>query len=643
MKISPLLCGAAMARSKGPMWEYEEDGLPSIGKSIRVLSGSAFEIDYLPPSENEESFIFFVAAENIDTSTQKFKSSANVLVEAMYKITEETFSFPLSDSEISDSEASINREDQKIVLSDHSAGFYFSVLKNTETKKVKTDQVVDVHVAEYCEIRALWDHDIEWEKFGWHSSTGSLSFNPVGFNQNDVFARCEFSSMPASHLRWKNAAVGGEGMNSIEAKVPAGNTHFANSFLECEMIDKDFAEDECNVVQTKSQILIPPMKSQYTEDVFADDAHKVWHYVDSSAAYQKVNFNCPLDIYAQAVQVVQGNQWKSKDLKMVSNELPDAAEDLEAENDDFFYHETTLDGYEITIDMASQNDGVVEFRCKYSNGDDLMGYSQPHVVVKSPEASADIATLEISGSWGAGVANENHVIAVTADSVNVASCSQNAPGYPAELSIKFQKNGKEYFTPLPGVNKHSISINRDIPREFDETIVFCVAVSGNETKEVELGTLNVMHEPENVKISRTPDQITCSAEFSKYDEVTASLSLNRNVLEKMEDGKAIFELSRFTEAEIAKIDSNGVRCIVTSENFEGKWESDELSYNILPDVIDTIENNPLGFLAMTFIAALVVIGICIYMPANKPAFYKKAASDEADDEDPLHSSKSDLA
>ena len=74
-------------------------------------------------------------------------------------------------------------------------------------------------------------------------------------------------------------------------------------------------------------------------------------------------------------------------------------------------------------------------------GDDLMGYSQPHVVVKSPEASADIATLEISGSWGSGVANENHVITVSADSVNVASCSQNAPGYPAELSIKFQKNG----------------------------------------------------------------------------------------------------------------------------------------------------------------------------------------------------------
>ena len=82
------------------------------------------------------------------------------------------------------------------------------------------------------------------------------------------------------------------------------------------------------------------MKSQYTEDVFADDAHKVWHYVnihlislpstfcfqvDSSAAYQKVHFTCPLDIYAQTVQVVQGNQYKSKDLKMVSNELPDAA------------------------------------------------------------------------------------------------------------------------------------------------------------------------------------------------------------------------------------------------------------------------------------------------------------------------------
>ena len=28
---------------------------------------------------------------------------------------------------------------------------------------------------------------------------------------------------------------------------------------------------------------------------------------------------------------------------------------------------------------------------------------------------------------------------------------------------------------------------------------------------------------------------------------------------------------------------SSVRCIVTSENFEGRWESDELSYNILPD------------------------------------------------------------
>ena len=234
-------------------------------------------------------------------------------------------------------------------------------------------------------------------------------------------------------------------------------------------------------------------------------------------------------------------------------------------------------------------------------GDDLMGYSQPHVVVKSPEASADIATLEISGSWGAGVANENHVIAVTADSVNVASCSQNAPGYPAELSIKFQKNGifckstvitfcRKRIFHASSRSQQTLDFNKSgyssrirrgkiLPnsrarsqRAF-QTIVSCVAVSGNETKEVELGTLNVMHEPENVKISRTPDQITCSAEFSKYDEVTASLvsfilvqkiqnifqSLNRNVLEKMEDGKAIFELSRFTEAEIAKIDSNGLK------------------------------------------------------------------------------------
>lgn len=66
-----------------------------------------------------------------------------------------------------------------------------------------------------------------------------------------------------------------------------------------------------------------------------------------------------------------------------------------------------------------------------------------------------------------------------------------------------------------------------------KTIVSCVAVSGNETKEVELGTLNVMHEPENVKISRTPDQITCSADFSKYDEVTASLVIHHFFLDKL--------------------------------------------------------------------------------------------------------------
>lgn len=198
-----------------------------------------------------------------------------MLVEAIYKISEDYFGSPLSESEIADSEASINRENHKIVLFDHSAGYYFrershnllffqkhlnakqvflthsSVLKNKETKKVKTDQIVDVHVAEGCNIKASWDHDIEWEKFGWHAASGILSFNPVGFNENDVFARCEFPSTPASNLRWKNSAVGGEGLNSIEAKVPAGNTHFSSSFLECELIDKEFAEDQCDVVQEK--------------------------------------------------------------------------------------------------------------------------------------------------------------------------------------------------------------------------------------------------------------------------------------------------------------------------------------------------------------------------------------------------------
>ena len=70
-----------------------------------------------------------------------------------------------------------------------------------------------------------------------------------------------------------------------------------------------------------------------------------------------------------------------------------------------------------------------------------MGYSQPHVIVKSPETNPDIANLEVSGSWGSGIATENHVISVTSDLVNIASCSQNAPGYPAELSIKFHKDG----------------------------------------------------------------------------------------------------------------------------------------------------------------------------------------------------------
>ena len=57
-----------------------------------------------------------------------------------------------------------------------------SVLKNKETTKLKTDQVLDVHVAEGCSVKASWDHDIEWDKFGWHESGGSLSFNPVGMD-----------------------------------------------------------------------------------------------------------------------------------------------------------------------------------------------------------------------------------------------------------------------------------------------------------------------------------------------------------------------------------------------------------------------------------------------------------------------------
>ncbi|CAG5110372.1 Oidioi.mRNA.OKI2018_I69.chr2.g4782.t1.cds [Oikopleura dioica] len=642
MKISPLLFGAAMARNKGPMWEYDEEDLPPTGKTIRIKSGSSFEIDYLAPSEEEESFIFFVDAENIDAAAHKFKSSENVLVEAMYKITPDSFGTPF-DAEIAESEASIDREQEKIKLSDHSAGYYISVLKNKETKKIKTDDVVDVHVVEGCSIKASWDHDIEWEKFGWHESGGSLSFNPVGFNENDVFARCEFPSTPASSLRWKDSDV--QGANLIERTVPSGKTHFDSSFLECELLDREYDEDECSVVQTKSQILIPPMKSQYTEDVFADDAHKVWHYVDSTSDYQKVHFTCPLDIYAKNVRLVSfinGNLYESDDFKQVSNALPDVAEDLEPETDELMVFETTLDGYEITLDMAGRADGVAEFRCKYSDEDDLMGYSQPHVIVKSPEANPDIATLEVSGSWGSGIATENHVISVTSELVNIASCSQNAPGYPAELSIKFHKDGHDYYTPLPGVNKHSISVNRDVPVDFDLTTVSCVVSSGNETKEIELGTLNVMHEPENVMIFQTPEQFKCTAEYSQYDTVTASLTLNRNVKQQMENGEAVFNRNSFTEEELSKIYSTGAKCVVTSENFEGKWESEVLSYNIDPEVIDTIKNNPLGFLAMTFFAALAVIGICVYMPKNEPPQYKQTAT-EVDDEDPLHNSKSELA
>ena len=62
----------------------------------------------------------------------------------------------------------------------------------------------------------------------------------------------------------------------------------------------------------------------------------------------------------------------------------------------------------------------------------------------------------------------------------------------------------------------------------------------------------------------------------------------------------------------------------------------------ITSVIDTIKNNPLGFLAMTLFAALAVIGICVYMPKNEPPQYKQTAT-EIDDEDPLHNSKSELA
>ena len=66
----------------------------------------------------------------------------------------------------------------------------------------------------------------------------------------------------------------------------------------------------------------------------------------------------------------------------------------------------------------------------------------------------------------------------------------------------------------------------------------------------------------------------------------------------MENGEATFDRKSFTEEEISKIYSTGyeksfnwidmiydsrAKCVVTSENFEGKWESEVLSYNIDPE------------------------------------------------------------
>jgi len=540
------------------------------------------------------------------------------------------------------------------------------------------DFATDVHTVKSCGIEAYWTKPIEFDKFGWHNNGGKLSFNPVGFNPNDEFATCHFESNPPMVLQW-DKDVGEEAEGVISARMPASNAYMVGGIITCSIKDEvHYSDDQCTQgFVNKKAITMPPTRLQYAEVTDVTTKGRIWNYVNSEVDDQVVEFSCPLIDAAEMVKVVSfdektGKLWESAMKNQVSQELPDAPEAVPfAADPDLMTFIIRQNKYFVNIDMKNQPLGIREFRCQYletQNGP-ILGYSSPHIIVKY-EDDEDEFDATVVPQWGAGIDENNPFVKESKNEINIATCYQTTLGKPAQLFLRFKTDSGKWQHTEPSA-QHFVAFNAPVSRKYDEATISCGYryfedddeddEDDVEEGEVTLGVIKVMFQPRGIKLNRNGDVLKCSGDISSMDTANARLSINQNIEVQMANGVAEFNRNQFTDEEFEAGLNNGMTCIVTSDSFDGQFQSSRYCPNCSNNHIEddsgdldpSFEVHLGGPIVLCLFGAAAVIAICFMMPKNTPpaekGSYKVVETDDMGedivriDESPLddsnHSSK----
>ena len=135
-----------------------------------------------------------------------------------------------------------------------------------------------IMMVESCQVEVEWLNQLDFDNYGWHKNGNELEFNPVGFNENDLFAQCKFKSSPPSDVSFKN---GESSFNVAQMLVPKEQN--VEVFASCNVdgINKDskWKVDKCQgQFQSEAKVLAPPNKMDYFYNINTE-FEGVFHYV----------------------------------------------------------------------------------------------------------------------------------------------------------------------------------------------------------------------------------------------------------------------------------------------------------------------------------------------------------------------------
>lgn len=661
--LAAALVAVEGARKRGPDYPIGTGNLPTIKSNRRVLGSQEFSIA-LPkgPADNQEIFVLFISADKIDQGKKKLKSEfkddeGHVMAEIVYRITpDDFFHANVQKTKVPETEAKLNREEATLTFIDNEggqiAGFYWATVKEQEGDQITwyKDVGTAVRTVEKCAMETTWATGVDIEDgYGWRVGANGLEFNSKGFAPGTTFATCQFNAVPEVELTWSVEAMDG-GKSKIEAKVPATEVALPET-ITCSMAEDDieYDEDHCGAIINHKEVTSSPSRLEYAENVAPSSNQKVWTYMNATSTDQIFEFSCPLIDQAALVTVIgisqTGEKWVSHTINQVSNLLPEAHEDGFSCTEMHCW-KVWPTRYDLKINMTTFAVGLHEFACKYMTGDitqegDLVGYSRPHILLKYTENSS---VNSLVAEWGLAVDTKTFIVQETDEHVNIANCLQKTPGKPAPMALKVTTGSSTNYFPRDFTEQHFISLNIPVPNTYDQAKLSCVYRNGDEEIESPLEpTVQVMFKPRNVEVVDNGETITCSAQVSSLDSLSAALSINDNFKIPMIAGVAVFNKTQhFTQAELDKSEKKGVSCTVESETFGLVYSSNVGGQEPTEPPSMEIEVN-LGIPMLLLIGGAVgVLAICFKMkPAEKKGEggkYKLADTEESDvidESDPL--------